>query len=81
MGRLQATASEGDPLKLSEINAQFNATNQSLRAFLRNGTYVKSSDINAGSVGATVPTTGTISMLDLLGKSEVYITGHSLSKI
>lgn len=79
MGRLQATASSGDPLKLSEINTQFDATSQTLRAFLRNGTYVKSSDINSGSVGATVPTTGTIKMSDLLGKSEVYITGHSVS--
>lgn len=79
MGRLQATASVGDPLKLSEINTQFDATNQSLRAFLRNGTYVKSSDINSGSVGATVPTTGTIKMSDLLGKSEVYITNQSIT--
>lgn len=79
MGRLQSTASVGDPLKLSEINTQFNATNQSLRAFLRNGTYVKSSDINSGSVGATVPTTGTLRISDLLGKSEVYITDHGVS--
>ena len=79
MGRLQATASVGDPLKLSEINAQFDATGQSLRAFLRNGTYVKSSDINSGSVGATVPTTSTLKMSDLLGKSEVYITNHGVS--
>ena len=78
MGRLQATASVGDPFKLSEINAQFDATNQSLCTFLRNGTYVKSSDINSGSVGATVPTTGTLKMSDLLGKSEVYINSHSL---
>ena len=76
MGRLQTTASAGDPLKLSEINAQFNTSGQSLRAFLRDGAYVKSSTIND-----TIPTSGTIRATDLLGRSEVYITNQSLSKI
>lgn len=80
MGRLQSTASAGDPLTLSEINTQFNATSQSLRAFLRGGTYVPNSDINGGLVtGPAVPTSGTIKMSDLLGKSEVFIGNHTVN--
>lgn len=62
---LQSTASAGDPLTFREIIAEFgNDASISLLDYYRGGSYVPSLPVTVG-----IPSSGTIRILDFLGKS------------
>jgi hypothetical protein len=72
---LQASASAGDPLQFSEIQTEFNAQGSAsnFRAYLKGAGIVDAND-----VAPSVPTSGTMNMLQFLSAQAVTISENIL---